>query len=808
MTTHVPPYTFGLASDQAPPKCIPPNFEGMPPELKLLKNWLMWGLFWTGTKWTKRPIQVSGFGASSTKRKHWSTFDDVKQAYERALERGYVELRVRGETLHLPLGGVGFVFDGQPDAAGLVFAGVDFDKVISGGETASLAQERIKRLGSYTERSVSGGGLHVIVKARPLASGIAHGGVEMYTSGRYFTMTGHASENARVVAAPFPFAALAVELRILAGNGSQGGAATASGNGQQHGSFTAADRERLRKLFGEPDSSLSDGLESDIEAIRSAVSAIPSSAISAEADWMKFARALAHEAAVYKKQSEELWQVLDTASRLAPGYDEPDNRSRWSRYIGEAFSRDNPITIATVFDLAKKHGWQGWSPADEATSASGAKQANAQQTNSHRAIPIAGLPLIPLKRQWVHGTDLMRGAVSMMVAPGGRAKSTWLLTCALACASGRSLLGAHVYGGPKRILYLSAEDSTNEIALRLRAAMQHHGLSNTDVSGLNVIGAESWGLSLLGGSRGTLAIDQRGWDALNKELDRIEPDVLILDPLINLMGGVDSNDNSAAALLMGQFVALAARRGMAVMIAHHAAKGRDPTSAESAMGAASFVNLSRIVLSIEPLAEKDAGRLALPPWEAKSVFRVGGTKQNFSPPNAEDRWYRTSSVEIQNQQPPVYVAGDKVAVVEVFQPGASGPVFPPQLIRDALAAVDLANPPLSPSKQSRDRYAAPVIAQAVAHHRGGRKSDAEGKAILDHLVDTGLVHVQAVKVSRTGGRADNRNGLVLTPAGKAVVQQANQGGSNPPQSPHSPAESTAGTAENAGGDPLAGPPHC
>jgi primase-polymerase (primpol)-like protein len=38
--------------------------------------------------------------------------------------------------------------------------------------------------------SVSGGGLHVIVKARPLKSGIAHHGVEMYTSGRFFTMTG------------------------------------------------------------------------------------------------------------------------------------------------------------------------------------------------------------------------------------------------------------------------------------------------------------------------------------------------------------------------------------------------------------------------------------------------------------------------------------------------------------------------------------------------------------------------------------------------------------------------------------------
>jgi len=600
-------------------------------------------------------------------------------------------------------------------------------------------------------------------------------------------MTADVLNDAPVVAAAAAFAALADELQALAGNGAPGRAGTASANGQQKNNFTAADRERLRKLFGNPDDSLSDGLETNIEEIRSAVSAIPSSAIAAEADWLKLARGLAHEAAVYRKQSEELWAVLDSASRPAPGYNEPDNRSRWLRYISEAFDRETPITIGTVFDLAKKHGWKGSAPPDEAASASGASQANPQQPNSHRATPVSSLPVIPPKRRWVHGTDLMRGAVSMLVAPGARAKTTWLLTCALACASGRSLLGAHIYGGPKRVLYLSAEDSTNEIALRLRAAMQHYALSDTDVAGLSVVGAENWGLSLLGGSRGTLAIDQRGWEALNKELDGIDPDVLILDPLINLMGGVDSNDNSAAALLMGQFVTLAAKRGMSVMIAHHAGKGKDPTSAESALGATSFVNLSRIVLSIEPLAEKDAGQLGLPPWEAKFVFRVGGTKQNFSPPNVEDRWYRTFSVEIQNQQPPEYVTGDKVAVVEVFQPGASGPVFPPQLILDALASVDRATPPLSPAKQSRDRYAAPVLAQAVAHHRGGRKSDAEGKAILDHLIAAGLVHVQAVKISRPGGRADNRNCLVLTPAGKAVIQQATQCDGNPPQSPQSPA---------------------
>ena len=213
VTATVTPPVAKIGPD-APPKFLRPKFERMPAELKQLKNWVLWIPIWTGSKWTKRPIQVSGFGASTKNPKHWALFDDVKQAYERAVERGYIELREKDKPAQrIPIGGVGFVFDGQPDKDGFVFAGVDFDKVFSGGEIASLAQERIKRLGSYTEWSVSGGGLHVIVKAHPLSAGIAHGGVELYTEGRFFTMTGRAPEDAHVVAAPDEFAALAEELR-------------------------------------------------------------------------------------------------------------------------------------------------------------------------------------------------------------------------------------------------------------------------------------------------------------------------------------------------------------------------------------------------------------------------------------------------------------------------------------------------------------------------------------------------------------------------------------------------------------------
>ena len=425
----------------------------------------------------------------------------------------------------------------------------------------------------------------------------------------------------------------------------------------------------------------------------------------------------------------------------------------------------------------------------------------AQSGQDSRAMHVSALPAVPEKRQWLHGTDAIRGAVTLFVAPGGRGKSSWLIVLALACASGGKLLGAHVFGGPLRVLVLSAEDPAVEVARRIRAAMQHHGLKDADLAGLHIVGADAWGLPLLS-SVGNVPVPHKpGWDALNAELERINPDIVILDPLMSLMGGVDGNNNSAAAMFMGMLAKLAADRRMAVVVAHHAAKGRDPTSAESAMGAASFVNFARIVLTIEPLSEKDAGRIGIPPWDVRSIFRVLGVKQNFSPADAGDRWFKQVSTELKNAQPPVYPLGDKVGVVEVFKPGTSGAAYPQDVIRDALRALDNANPPLSPSKRATGRYAVDAIAKAVAHHRGGQASDAEATAVLDHLVRSGFAVVQRVKIARAGGRSDERDGLVVTPQGKAAMQPpgAAAAAATPPQSPRTPRGNDAGLQD--GGSP-------
>jgi hypothetical protein len=255
------------------------------------------------------------------------------------------------------------------------------------------------------------------------------------------------------------------------------------------------------------------------------------------------------------------------------------------------------------------------------------------------AIAVRSLPPIPRKRRWLHGTDVARGAVSLLVAPSARGKSTWLLTLALACASGRTLLCTHVFGGPLRVLYINAEDSTNKIGRRIRAAMTHHALKDSDVPGLHVAGVDYLRLTLLSAERGQPRLNQPDWNFLAAEIDRLEPDLVLIDLLVSLVGGVSLNDNSAAPLVFGNLVRIVAERNLGIMIAHHAAKHRESSSADAAMGAASLVNLARIFLAIEPLSEGDATKVGVAPWDARSTFRVIGTKQNLSPPDTNDRWF-------------------------------------------------------------------------------------------------------------------------------------------------------------------------
>ena len=156
-------------------------FANIPAELKALPNWLMWCYLppkRPGQKWRKVPFQISGATASSTDGSTWNTFEACCAAYNGG---GF--------------DGIGFVFDRKVGDDGLCYAGADFDRCIEDGNLVEPARRRVGRLQTYTEKSVSGTGIHCIVRAKPGAT-VKHNSIEngdsleIYSGGRYFTFTG------------------------------------------------------------------------------------------------------------------------------------------------------------------------------------------------------------------------------------------------------------------------------------------------------------------------------------------------------------------------------------------------------------------------------------------------------------------------------------------------------------------------------------------------------------------------------------------------------------------------------------------
>lgn len=132
-------------------------YKNIPDELKKLKQWVCW----QGDKLPRNPY--TGGNAQSNNKETWSDFDTAIKALDK---------------YHFD--GIGFMF-----ANG--YFGVDLDKCL---DNTDFIDEFVETLQSYTEISRSGNGIHIICKGTLPDGARRRGNVEMYSSGRYFIMTG------------------------------------------------------------------------------------------------------------------------------------------------------------------------------------------------------------------------------------------------------------------------------------------------------------------------------------------------------------------------------------------------------------------------------------------------------------------------------------------------------------------------------------------------------------------------------------------------------------------------------------------
>jgi putative DNA primase/helicase len=147
--------------------------ECIPEELQIRPQWVVWKA--VGERLEKIPYSAkSGRKASTTDLLSWSSFEEANEALG------------SGQNYS----GLGFVF-----SSGDPFAGIDLDGCVNPqtGEVAAWAMEIVRYFDSYTELSITGTGIHVIVKGLEVRNR-RKDKIEVYSSKRFFTVSGHLLE--------------------------------------------------------------------------------------------------------------------------------------------------------------------------------------------------------------------------------------------------------------------------------------------------------------------------------------------------------------------------------------------------------------------------------------------------------------------------------------------------------------------------------------------------------------------------------------------------------------------------------------
>jgi hypothetical protein len=161
------------------PKALRVVEENIPVELRARDQWVCWRYQKTrDSRWTKVPFDADGTPASSIDATTWTSIHRVMGAYHEESADG-----------------VGFVVSADDD-----IVAVDLDHCFdrNGRKGEPWAIEVIQKLQSYSEFSPSGEGIRIFIRGKlpNASSGRKKGNIEIYSAGRYLTVTGHRLKNA------------------------------------------------------------------------------------------------------------------------------------------------------------------------------------------------------------------------------------------------------------------------------------------------------------------------------------------------------------------------------------------------------------------------------------------------------------------------------------------------------------------------------------------------------------------------------------------------------------------------------------
>jgi hypothetical protein len=320
------------------------------------------------------------------------------------------------------------------------------------------------------------------------------------------------------------------------------------------------------------------------------------------------------------------------------------------------------------------------------------------------SLNLAALP----RRRWLLGRSLLRGQLTLLVAPPGVGKSTHGIARAVAVATSQEITGEAVHEPVKAWIY-NTEDDADELKRRLGAVLQHWSIPFSKLRGRIALnsGADR-PLLFARTDHSDTVIRLPDVDACIVHIREHDIGLFVVDPFVETHE-VNENSNEQIKAVAIMFREVARSTNCAVLLVHHTAKppqgGSDGHAGNmnTARGASALVGVARVVQTLFAMSEKDAEQYGVPTQERHLHLRLDDAKANLSLISSDASWYRKVSVELPN--------GDEAGVLVPHE--FEKPSFSTHTAVEILKLIDerwKEKNPFSGSPQS-DRYVVPVIVQ-------------------------------------------------------------------------------------------------
>ncbi|TNE60267.1 MAG: hypothetical protein EP340_00105 [Alphaproteobacteria bacterium] len=265
-------------------------------------------------------------------------------------------------------------------------------------------------------------------------------------------------------------------------------------------------------------------------------------------------------------------------------------------------------------------------------------------------------------RQWLYDHRLIRGAVSVTLAPGGVGKSALTMAEALAMATGRDLLQTGGRSDPLRVWVWNLEDPEDELIRRFAAICLHFEIDNDDIDDRLLFNSVDDRLVITHTDRAGTTILEPIVSELVERLKQERVDVLIVDPFVSCHDGAE-NDNMVIDRVAKTWSRVAIKAGCAVELVHHTRKLNGGTvTTEAARGASALTNAARSVRALNQMTEAEAANAGVD--NHRRYFRAVNDKANLAPPADASVWFELESVYLGNVPDGQIGLGDSVGVVK------------------------------------------------------------------------------------------------------------------------------------------------